>query len=67
MKEKREKKTRSVTEVLQISKIIREMVGEVNRRKERDSEEGLLPKTEGSPLDNLRAFLDNATVKNWKR
>ena len=61
------KKARSVTEGSQISKIIRELVGEVNRRKERETDEEPLLKTEGNPLDNLRAFLDNSTVKNWKR
>lgn len=43
------------------------MVGEVNRRKERETEEEPLVKSEGNPLDSLRNFLDNATVKNWKR
>jgi hypothetical protein len=67
MKEKRERKAKSVSEISQMKKILKELIGEVNSRKERETEEGLLPKTEGNPLDNLRAFLDNATVKNWKR
>lgn len=67
MKVKRQRSVSSVSEISQISQILRQLFSEVNRRKVRESIEGPAPKTEGNPLDNLRTFLDNATVKNWKR
>lgn len=62
------KKTDDKREDSQKLKRLKGVLREMGRIPEkRQSVETGASKSEADPLDNLRAFLDNATVKNWKR